>query len=376
MRSINLFLIGDFPYGYQNTARIKSICSEFSKLGYDTQVNLLYPTRFQLESNAEPQSIWESTLIAHLSWTTKFQPNKVLRLLQIMHGILVSVFVALRQPKASVSYFYNPTLLSTSWALWVLKLRGLKTIVDQTELYSLERWPHIHRLGEQWAAKHATVFSVISKPLYDHFKPLRPNTIITPIMVDVERFEVDISAREKTIGYIGSFHTKDGIPFVLRAFAKALQKDSALRLVLIGNSLQYPNLAVEIEELGIQDAVTTTGTVEYDEIPRLLKQCDTLLMNRDASTFSSYGYPIKLGEYLACNRVVLMSDNKGYAEDFTDKQEVIKFIPQDEESLVNAIAFRYANLTLAEQIAVNGYHYAKEHFDKQKLVLNLLQLLD
>ena len=66
--------------------------------------------------------------------------------------------------------------------------------------------------------------------------------------------------------------------------------------------------------------VKLSGKVDYAEIPKLLLECDTFVMNGTYSKFSETAYPVKHGEYFACNRHVLISYGPRFSEDFAHLQ--------------------------------------------------------
>jgi glycosyltransferase involved in cell wall biosynthesis len=123
----------------------------------------------------------------------------------------------------------------------------------------------------------------------------------------------------------------------------------------------------EVASRNLADHVEVTGTVTFQDIPCLLKECDTLIMNRDSSAFSSFGYPIKLGEYFACSKPVLMSNGGGFSDDFEDGNQVFKYTVDSAESLSNTMLYRYDNAEESDAVAKRGYLFAKDHFDSRTI---------
>ena len=99
-------------------------------------------------------------------------------------------------------------------------------------------------------------------------------------------------------------------------------------------------------------------------------------MNRNDSKFAAFGYPIKLGEYFACKRTVVMSNGNGFSEDFEDGNQVYKFEVNSATSLANTIRQRYRNSGEADAVASRGYDYAKDFFDSRKLGGYLVNILN
>ncbi|MGB1038145.1 MAG: glycosyltransferase family 4 protein, partial [Bacteroidia bacterium] len=295
--------------------------------------------------------------------------NPLLRFIQILSGLLAACYRSFKASKDDIQYFYNPTLFDSSLALCISRFRGLVTVVDQTEIYSINQYKTINKISEFLSAKYASLILTISKPIHDHFSSRREEGVVpSTIFVDFDRFRISVESENFLIGYIGSFADKDGVPMIIKGFAGCLKRFPLARLRLIGND-PFPDKTTKlIHELGLTDFVEVVGKVNYNEIPKLLNECDTLVMNRTSSEFAETGYPIKLGEYLACNRTVVMSDGPGFSEDYTHLSEVIKYQVDSTSDFTKKLIWRYENVEKASEIARIGNEYAKRRFDASKEV--------
>jgi glycosyltransferase involved in cell wall biosynthesis len=263
-------------------------------------------------------------------------------------------------------YFYNPRWTDTLLSLILSSWLGRKTVVDQTELFSTGKNKKIHLSEERLVSKHATKVMAISKSIQKHFQSSRHDKVeLFPILVDFDRFDIQRTEQKFLMGYIGSFATKDGVNLLLDAISLLMPQLPQIKLRLIGHNPKFQELVAEIASRGLEDYVEMTGTVTYQDIPWLLQECDTLIMNRDSSEFASYGYPIKLGEYFACNKPVLMSDGGGFSDDFEDRNQVYKYTVDSADSLSDKVLYRYKNIGESDAVAKRGYLFAKDHFDSR-----------
>ncbi len=286
-------------------------------------------------------------------------------------------FILFGSRRFDALYFYNPRWADSLGGLLLASILKKKIVVDQTELFSSGKNIKLHQSEERIVAKRASVLLVISNRLKEHFSALRNDVIhLFPIMVDFERFDVERAEIKGMLGYIGSFGGKDGLQTILEGFKQAQAQNHGLKLRLIGYNPNPEKLEQQVKDLDLKDSIEITGTVKYEQIPWLLQECDTLLMNRDSSSFATYGYPIKLGEYFACNKPVLMSNGKGFAEDFEDRNQVYKYEVDNASSLAEVIKERYKNTGEADAIAKRGYQYARDYFDGNKLGQFLVNVLN
>lgn len=368
LKRIVMVIVGSFPYGNMNTARIKNIANGLSSLGWNTAVANIFPNRFAAH-RMKNLSQWNHTEVYRLHLFKTYQTNRLKRFIQMISGMINSLVLVSKLKKGNVVYFYNPTLLDTSWSMVLARVRGLKIVVDQTELYSIERFRILNKVSERITSSIADQIWALSSRIVAHFdKRSQKDVLRSKIMVDIDRFVIDQISEDCLLGYIGSFAEKDGIENMINGVSVAIKQMPRLKLRLIGYCENRERLEFLIAKYRLQDNVEILGQVEFQDIPRLLKECDSLVMNRTSSEFAETGYPIKLGEYFACERPVLMSDGKGFSEDFNHLEQAIKYKQDNAQALADAIIWRYENREEAEKIATTGFQYAKEHFDAQKNV--------
>ncbi|PCJ67887.1 MAG: hypothetical protein COA58_01740 [Bacteroidetes bacterium] len=360
---------GDFPEGNTKNARLKIIANELKEKNWDCYFLSAFPYKFSKTLNHKQPKRWNGFKIIFFSLSRKYPILFPLRALQIsLAQVVILYWTIFRAHHYTAFYYYNPRWTDTLLSLYVNTLLGRKCIVDQTELFSSGGNKKWHESEEKIIAKRATVLFVISKKLEEHYKTIRSRpTYLFPILIDTERFKTDTKEQNGLMGYIGSFAAKDGIYLLLEALRILIQNGEELTLRLIGYNPEVDKLKAKVKEMGIEDRVEITGTVTYKEIPWLLNECDTLLMNRDSSNFSTYGYPIKLGEYFACLKPVVMSDGKGFSEDFEDRNEVFKYEVDNAISLAEVLTYRYRSIGESDAIAKRGQQYALDYFDSVKL---------
>ncbi|HEY1017034.1 MAG TPA: glycosyltransferase [Herpetosiphonaceae bacterium] len=118
---------------------------------------------------------------------------------------------------------------------------------------------------------------------------------------------------EVVIGFVGNLAGWQGLDTLLRGLALALPRAPRLRLLLIGTGSQERLLRALAAELGIEERIVWAGRVPYADVPRRLSAADVLAgpfaaNERNAATGVS---PLKVFEYLALGRPILVSDLPG-----------------------------------------------------------------
>jgi glycosyltransferase involved in cell wall biosynthesis len=368
-KKLALLFSGDFPEGNTKNARLKAIASSLSDQYWDSTFISVMPARFSKNLSYSQPKQWHGFTIKFSSVSRKYPPFFILRLFQVAVGHLGMIaFILFRSKKYDLLYFYNPRWTDTLPSLILSSWLGRKTVVDQTELFSTGKNKKIHLSEERLVSKHATKVLAISNGIQMHFQLSRKDKVeFFPILVDFNRFDRTTTEQQFLMGYIGSFAAKDGVYMLLDAISLLIPQLPQIKLRLIGHNPKLQELVAEVASRGLADYVEVTGTVTFQDIPCLLQECDTLIMNRDSSAFASFGYPIKLGEYFACKKPVLMSNGGGFSDDFEDRNQVYKYTVDSAESLSNTLLYRYDNVEESDAVAKRGYLFAKNHFDSRTI---------
>jgi glycosyltransferase involved in cell wall biosynthesis len=354
--------VGTFGYD-AGSARIKAFADQLKSKFNKIEIVSAFPGREEKPISFETNEI----PVRYLSFFSKNAHFLGVRIVKVLFGLFRLYGTLLfSKNENTVLYFYNPTFFTTISHIYLSKILSIVTVIDIVECFQHEKNTWYNRLGDKWAFKYATIPFAISDKLMDYGGQYTKKPIMKlPIVVDFERFKDIIQPAKKKIGYVGTSAAKDGLDIVLKGFAEATNTDKQLKLLLIGPKPTFFNFDALVAQLNLAEKIEITGSINFEKIPSLLLTCDSFVMNRDNALFAQYGYPTKLGEYFACNRPVLMSDGLGFSEDFTDKEEAIKYEVNNPKALAEAIKWRYENEDKAQIIAQKGYDYAKNHFSKE-----------
>ena len=154
---------------------------------------------------------------------------------------------------------------------------------------------------------------VISKSLEEYYRQRGVNNIkIINMFVDKSRFAgLRKTSDEKYIGYCGtiSIH-KDGVDDLIKAFSYFIKEHPDYKLYLFGrfeSEVVKVTLNQLVENLGVSSKVVFTGPVDAKEMPQRLVNARILALARPANEQAQFGFPTKLGEYLATGNPVVIT---------------------------------------------------------------------
>lgn len=213
---------------------------------------------------------------------------------------------------------------SEKWLLRMAFFSRVKVFTEITEhpflthhLYKKDREYVNHDLPRKYMArlKKASAVFVISEPLRKLFieNGLDKDKVhVVNMFVDTSRFDnLQKKPTEKYIAYCGTVSSyKDGVDLLIRAFSIFCKHHDDYKLYIIGPyystqvALMFQQL---VQQLNIEGRVVFTGKVPYERIPQLLVDAEMLALARPDNLQARYGFPTKLGEYLATGNPVVVT---------------------------------------------------------------------
>jgi PEP-CTERM/exosortase A-associated glycosyltransferase len=177
--------------------------------------------------------------------------------------------------------------------------------------------------------------------------PVEKITVI-PNAVDIEKFtygvEPDQGLRTQlglqnkiVLGFIGSFYAYEGLPLLLEALPKIIEKKPETRLLLVGGGPQEQLIKQKTNELGLDEYVIFTGRVSHDLVQDYYNQVDIFVYPRLSMRLTDLVTPLKPLEAMAQGRLVVASDVGGHKELIRDNENGRLFKANDSDALATAV---------------------------------------
>ncbi len=246
-----------------------------------------------------------------------------------------------------------PTLLARWWGAPVVQEVNVTTRIGRLRPLALRR---LTRGIERWVARRTDVFATVSERfrrmlLEDGFPAER--IVVTHSAADPEAFDparteaVSVPAGFGdgfVVGYVGAFvpwHRPD----VLIEAVHGLGPEA--RLMLVGDGVERPSVEAQLEELGLAGRAWLPGAVRHDAVPRYVKAMDAAVMPHS----NAFGSPMKLFEYMAMARPVVVPDVPAIAEVVRDGVNGLLFPPGDAGALAAALRRLMEEPALRERLA-------------------------
>jgi glycosyltransferase involved in cell wall biosynthesis len=186
---------------------------------------------------------------------------------------------------------------------------------------------------------------------------------ILPNSVDPQRFAKARSDRSvrtqhrldgmRVIGFVGSLKPWHGTETLLEAFHALHTKVANAHLLIVGDGPGRAHLENYAQTHGLNGAVTFTGNVPYDDIPRYIAAMDIAVAPYIPSE-NFYYSPIKIFEYMAMGKPVVGGRIGQVEEVITDGETGVLFEPGNIAALRAALAQLTNDSSLCRRLGKNA----------------------
>ncbi len=190
---------------------------------------------------------------------------------------------------------------------------------------------------------------------------------------DVEAFRKAHDLTGKfVITYVGAHGVANHLVQVLDT--AELLRDTNVLFLLIGDGMQKEALVADAQNRNLTN-VRFVDSVPKREVFKyiLASEMGTSVLKK-VDTFKTI-YSNKTFDYFSCQKPVLMAID-GVSRELVEAADAGTFVePENPADFAAKIRFYLKNPELLEIQGENGYHYARQHFDREKLALRYLALI-
>lgn len=185
--------------------------------------------------------------------------------------------------------------------------------------------------------------------LTEFYRLPREKIRVVPLGVDPKFFEIARARRpESFLLTVSTLHPHKNLDRLLRAFARFRQARPEFRLIVAGlRGFEADKLERLRQELDLADAVEFTGWIPREDLYALYARASAFVY---PSSFEGFGLPVL--EALAAGIPAACSDIEPLAS--TAGDAALRFNPQDDQDLLNAMMQLVSNDRLRAELTVRG----------------------
>lgn len=228
---------------------------------------------------------------------------------------------------------------------------------------------------EKYVTRRADYSIMQSRQLYEYYlnhAKLDPEkTTWTSNGADIEKFaptpknpktmkKYELNGKS-VIGFIGSLGTWHGLDNLLHMIESVVQSNAQAVFMIVGaggtDEIRFREI---LKNKNLMQNVILTGHIDYDKVPEYLDLMDVVLAPYPAFDFF-YFSPIKLFEYMAAGKPVLLTKVGQLAEIIKDRENGVFCDPKDPADVAQKINHLLENPELRKHIGKK----ARETIEKE-----------
>jgi glycosyltransferase involved in cell wall biosynthesis len=183
------------------------------------------------------------------------------------------------------------------------------------------------------------------------------------------RARLGIAPSDFVVGTVARLAEHKGHDDLLDALGDELRARPDWKLLWVGDGWWRERLMQRLESMGLQGRVITTGLVEPQRVPGLIRAMDVL-----AHPSSREGLPRTVPQALLAGVCPVAYDVDGTREACIDGQTGLLVPQADRAALHGAICRLYANPDLCRSLADRGQALCRDAFSTERMVRDLDEL--
>lgn len=394
-KPLNIIIMGPltFPRPDASTSRVTAYAKGMIENGAQVKVLCVRPAG---QSEIAPEGDFQGIPYRYSAGVTTYQKSRFKQIYLEIKALFAAIVLLARfhrQRRIDAILFYAAHIYHEITFSCLAKLMGITVLKDVCEYpFYFDRSTNLKLkikgyLYERLVFPFFDALIIMTHALEDYCKPfLRKSAryLMVPIMVDPARFEnvepVNITGRY--IAYCGDpYGTKDGVDILLDAFSKITDKHPDVKLYIIGNTVDrrdpdfLKRLQQKIDIKCGSERVILTGRLDSQDVPRYLVRACALVLARPRSVQAQYGFPTKLGEYLATGNPVVVTDVGEISDFIKDEDNGFMVQPGDANAFAEKLDYVLSNPQHARQIGLKGRSLALTVFNYQQHGPRLIEFI-
>lgn len=287
----------------------------------------------------------------------------------LLHYLVFTLFLALHllsDPPDAV-HFVNLPDMAVLGIVLARKLRRFSFVYDRQAAFSVivehhhRLWGFLARTVESLAYTNADAIIVVVPAFERELVGFKRKLFFVPNGVSLAEFRPLRVRKRKgaTVLVVAALTYIEGIDVFIKAAWLVRGKLPDARFVIVGDG-EY---AGELQRLNgeLRTPVQFVGWVPFEKVPRMINGADICVSCVLPTPFTDYAYPVKLFEYLACAKPVVVSNIGGHLELIRDAKEGLVYNANSPQDLARKLIRLIRDKKLRQRLAVNGHKLVNQY---------------
>lgn len=295
--------------------------------------------------------------------------------------------------KPDIVYYRHGLFNAGLWTAKLLRVPAVKEIngivanerdvANQAKGIVLNIIDHIEKRNMPYADKIIVVTSKLKQLLINEYNVPEEKIKILENGANIDVFKpmdkgnaiskLRLNTRYQYVCFVGNFAAWQGLEYLIKSVPHVLKECPDARFLLVGDGDLKERLESMVKDIGVSDKVLFTGMVPYQDVPYYINVSDVCVAPK-LPLKSGYS-PLKLCEYLACEKPVVASRISGL-EILEEHQIGLLVPPENEVALAQAIVRMLKSFSLREERGKNGRQYVVEHRSWESVARKTLEVFE
>ncbi len=188
------------------------------------------------------------------------------------------------------------------------------------------------------------------------------------------RRRIGLAPDRDYIGFVGSFYRYQGLQCLLNALVIIRRTVPSVHLLLVGDGEAAPELKQQADRLTLNSCITWAGRVPYQDVPLWIGAMTLCVapFRGDRGETS----PVKVFDYLACGKPVIVSAIPSVSATFVGDVGVVLVPPDDPAALAQAVLSLLNDPSRQSRMAEMGRRFVEQGFSWTHLTNRLKEWLE
>lgn len=329
---------------------IREVINAMREKGHD--VIIVSPPGVDPFIDARPEQQRRRSVLARLlGWVSKHIPQIGFELMEL--GYNLNAYVRMNRFLSSQKFdlVYERYAFFSCAGVMVAQKHGLPLIMEVNEISGIKRQRaqilvSLAQRIERMVFTRATAVVTVSGFLRERIAALcgdESKVKVIPNAVNIAQFDpqVDVTKLKErlgvtgktVIGFVGAFSVWDKLDFLIEVFAGLCVARPELRLLLVGDGANAPDLKEQSRSRGLQNRIIFTGKIARTDVPAHIAAMDIAVLPHS----NPFGSPVALFEFMAMAKPVVVANFGPIAEVVTHNANGLIFEPENRDAFSRAL---------------------------------------
>jgi glycosyltransferase involved in cell wall biosynthesis len=200
------------------------------------------------------------------------------------------------------------------------------------------------KLAEKWVYRHVDKILTITTALSRYVVSLgaNPDRVgILPLGIDLQCPSLPAKSKSgrlhggtgiilRTMVFAGTLPHFSGLPALINKMPEMVARVPNLRLLIVGDGVQRPELEKMVRELGLGEQIKITGMVAHSEVPLYIQQADICVSTFPVSGATRDILPTKILQYMSCGKPVVSNPLHGMLDMGIGRKQGVVYVENDD----------------------------------------------